>query len=353
MSKVLPQMDSICNFPSKDAQLNVELTPDLLDEMIEQYKGYYRTLSAITQDLKDSFAALFNGLPDSQVETICNKKLSLPDGTKSTPHDLLRMVQFEGVMAYARDFSTSSEDLALKMKDKEFYGTHLARIVDEEYEMQWRVALEGEVGKCASLNVANNAGRALFGLSKGRVKFPLAITSFSDLQHTLNALVEFIIQKNCSLEGGPQLRSRQRLTWQTNPTLALVQEFLQSKPGVLPPCGEGGKRDEADAQAGNQIDYHQFDASSDPVDDCWNDCIAAAPDPVQWLTHKKIELRKQKKDVDPKAADQSSSDPVDDCWNDCIATAPDPVQRLTHEKIELRKQKKDGNDCIAAAPVPG
>ena len=177
MSKVLPQMDSICNFPSKDAQLNVELTPDLLDKMIEQYKGYYRTLSAITQDLKDSFAALFNGLPDSQVETICNKKLSLPDGTKSTPHDLLRMVQFEGVMVYARDFSASSEDLELKMKGKKFYQTHLARIVDGEYEMQWRVALEGEVGKCWYLKVANNAGRALFGLSKGRVKFPLAITS--------------------------------------------------------------------------------------------------------------------------------------------------------------------------------
>ena len=125
------------------------------------------------------------------------------------------------------------------------------------------------------------------------------------------------------------MRSRGRLTWQTKPTLALVQEFLQSKPGALLPCGEGGERDEADAQTGNQIDYHQFDASSDPVDDCWNDCIAAAPVPGQWLTHEKIELRKQRKDVDPKAAD-----PVDGYkyWEGALEGSIEAAQQMTSTK---------------------
>ena len=325
----LPLTNSICNILSKEAQLRTHLISDLLDKIIEQYTGYYRMMSAISQGLKNTFAALFNGLSDDQVEIICNKKLGLPDGTKSTPHDLLRMAKFEGVMVFARDLSASSEDLELK--GHEFYKTHLASLVDEEFEMQLRVALKGKVGECSSIKVANHAGRELFGLHRRWLKFPLTITSFCELQHTLKTLIEFIIWKN-HREGGSELRSRYRATWHTKPTLLLVREFLQSKAGALPPCGEGSERDEADEsgevhpQAGGHIDDEQFDASFDPVEDCYNDRIAAAPDPVQrWLTHEKIELRKQKKDVDPKAAD-----PVDGYkyWEGALEGSIEAAQQL-------------------------
>ena len=70
-----------------------------LDAFIEQYKLILRESHGFTHCVVTGFDELFVGLSEKDASEMCNKKLGLPVGTVSTPHDLLRMVKFDALVS--------------------------------------------------------------------------------------------------------------------------------------------------------------------------------------------------------------------------------------------------------------
>ena len=60
-----------------------------LGAFIEQYKLILRASHGFTHCVVTGFDELFIGLSEKDVSEMCNKKLGLPVGAVSTPHDLL------------------------------------------------------------------------------------------------------------------------------------------------------------------------------------------------------------------------------------------------------------------------
>ena len=312
----------------KDVQPTGQLTSASLDIAIERFRQYFSVSCVIAQSLSNAFVSLFRGLPDNEVEKICNQKLGLPCGTRSTSEDLLRMVQFEGVMAYASDLSARSDELESTMTGFKFYELHLAGLVNAEYQMQLRLETGDELTKAGERTsgvLMNETGCALFGLGRRKLKFPIAIASFLDLQRELKAFVKFIIHKNHP-DGRPNMRSRGRISWHTRPTLAFMKEFLQSKPESLQPQSDEGHESEDSPLPEYHIeDHHQWGASYDPMDFCNDDSIGTIrSEPLQkLLTREGIRLREQK------AVEPEETDPVYgyDYWS---GACPGSIESAKH-----------------------
>ena len=313
----------------KELQPTGQLTSASLDIAIERFRQYFSVSCVIAQSLSNAFVSLFRGLPDDEVETICNQKLGLPCGTRSTSEDLLRMVQFEGVMAYASDLCARSDEFKVTHTDDligtKFYELHLSGLVNAEFQMQLGLEIGDEAKKCTSGVLMNETGCALFGLGRRKLKFPIAIASFLDLQQELKAFVKFIIHKNHP-DGQPITISRGRISWHTRPTLAFMKEFLQSKTESLQPQSDEGNESEDSPLSEFHIeDHHQWGASHDPMDFCNDDSIdTIGSEPLQkLLTREGIRLREQK------AVEPEETDPVFgyDYWS---GASPGSIESAKH-----------------------
>ena len=211
--------DLACAPPSGLVEERLEAA---MKRMTDRYEGACQGRWKIASE----FEAVFREMDIRDITRICDEKLGWPPGTKTMPSDLLRKVEFDGILKFLQG---PIPPHLPRYTEEQFYREYLASIVNCEWRLRLRVRFGQNLARPPKSDLSSKAGCLLFGLSRRVLQFPLklSISSFSQLRDELGALLEFVLRTNHpeQYKDGSDLGHR----WKTAVGTPLVKTFLAAR----------------------------------------------------------------------------------------------------------------------------